>query len=409
MQKQRISMAVWAIFGSLVLGAPSGASAGDPDGFLYGRIRTTSGDVYEGQLRWGNEEAFWDDLFQSAKVDLPALDHVPRKERRTRRGQLEMFGFKMDWDDDGAISRQFAVRFGDMVRLEVTGEESATIVAKNGSEIEVEGYANDVGAEITVWDATLGKVDVRWNRIDTVEFLPTPASLRPEGRRLYGRVESDAGEFVGWIQWDKQECLTTDILDGSSRDGDLEIEMGRIRSIERRARHSLVLLEDGRSLDLDGTNDVDDSNRGILVEDERYGRIEVPWEAFESVAFETGVGSGRGYSTYGGSRALEATVRTADGKDLRGRIHFDLDESEGWELLNGSVSGVEFNVPFERIARVEPRGRTSARVQLRSGEEIRLFEGQDVSEANDGIVVLSNDEDGTYVRWEDVDRVEFHW
>ena len=393
------------------LGVAGVVEAKDTEGYLYGRILATSGDSYEGLLRWGGEEAFWDDLFQSAKEELPALDHVPKRARKGHKGHFEVFGFKMEWDGDGALSRQFATRFGDIEKIEVTGDEDATVYMKSGSRYDVSGYANDVGNVVTVWDESLGKVDLRWRRIDTIEFLPTPSSVRPEGYRLRGRVETDAGEFSGFIQWDSQECLSTDILDGNSRDGEIDIEMGRIRSIEKRGNHSRVELEDGRTLELDGSNDVDSSIRGILVEDERYGRVEVRWSAFNKVVFEDEGGSGRGYGTYRGSGPLEATVFEAGGRELRGPIYFDLDESEGWEFLNGEFTDVEFNIPFETVAEIEPRGGNSSRVRLLSGENIRLSEGQDVSDRNDGVLVFVGGPKGDpeYVPWEDVERIEFHW
>src|ERR1044071_1360192 len=36
------------------------------EGFMYGKV-TTRSNTYEGQLRWGNEEAFWTDYFNAAK------------------------------------------------------------------------------------------------------------------------------------------------------------------------------------------------------------------------------------------------------------------------------------------------------------------------------------------------------
>ena len=42
--------------------------AADNSGYLYGTIETTS-NSYTGFLRWGTEEAFWDDHFNSSIVD----------------------------------------------------------------------------------------------------------------------------------------------------------------------------------------------------------------------------------------------------------------------------------------------------------------------------------------------------
>ena len=53
------------------------AASGPHQGFLYGTVETRSGASYTGLLRWGREEAFWDDLFNATKPDEPAtIDRV---------------------------------------------------------------------------------------------------------------------------------------------------------------------------------------------------------------------------------------------------------------------------------------------------------------------------------------------
>ncbi len=410
-RKMSARMAGSWIAGLSILTIAGGAAAHEYDGFIYGKVTMRSGDHYEGRLRWGKEEAFWDDLFHSSKVELPAYDELPRGRslRKDRGGRIELFGgIDIKWKDSGGGTRIFASRFGDIETIEVTGDEDAVVHMKNGDDIEVSGYANDVGNSITVWDSSLGKVDLKWRRIDTIEFMQTPSSIDVDGYRLWGVVDTDAGEFRGWIQWDSEECLSTDILDGESQDGELDIPMGRIRSIEKHRGGSQVELKDGRTLYLDGTQDVDDSIRGIMVEDERYGRVEVRWDAFDRVVFEEKKSSGRAYNTYNGGGRLDATVTDLDGEELRGHIYFDLDESGGFEFLNGSSVDVEYNIPFQMVSVIEPRGSRSARVQLVSGERVRLGDGQDVSDKNDG-VLLMRDGEPAYLAWEDLEKIEFHW
>ena len=104
-------------------------------------------------------------------------------------------------------------------------------------------------------------------------------------------VETEIGDFEGYVMWDKEECLSTDLLDGESEDGDLSIEMGRIASIEPRGRSSsIVILDDGRKLRLRGSNDVDDDNRGIMIEDERYGKITVVLGLLRSAGIQARAG-----------------------------------------------------------------------------------------------------------------------
>jgi hypothetical protein len=404
--------------GVLWVAAPADA-AQTTDGYLYGTITTRSGNTYSGLMRWGKEEAFWDDLFHSSKEELPYLDYADEGrdddddedvEEDEDRPWWQIFGRKVRIITDGQ-SRVFIARFGDIASIEVTGNDDAELTMKSGTVVAVSGYANDVGGAVHIRDAMVGDIEVPWKKIDTIVFKATPRDVKPDGYRLRGKMVTDAGDFEGYIQWDKEECLSSDKLDGDSEDGRMSIEMGRIRSIARRTRSSATVeLKDGRSLVLDGTNDVDSSNRGILVEDPRYGRVEVPWEAFESLEFSDAADSGPGYDQYRGAGQLKGTVTDEEGRTHSGRIVFDLDESEGWEMLNGSSFDIEYVIPFQLVASIEPSGRSASRVKLRSGEDLRLEDSQDVASRNDGLLVLAlegGDKGATYIEWDDVKRIEF--
>jgi hypothetical protein len=386
------------------------AASGDGDGFLYGRVVTRSGNTYTGLLRWGTQELFWDDLFNSTKQELPYDRYAPGDRRREapRIGLLERI-VRLIFDDDFETSRQFWVRFGDIDRIHVGGRRETEVVMKGGARFQVSGGGNDVGDEIRVRDAALGEVELEWDGIETIQFLPTPAGLELPGRRLYGRVETRAGTFQGFIQWDAEECISVDKLDGESVDGDLSIEMGNLRSIARNSRHSSrVVLADGRTLDLDGTNDVDSSIRGIYVEDPRYGRVEIPWDLFERLDFQPAPGSGSAYDSFQPGEPLAGTVTARGGERHQGRIVFDLDEAHGFEILQGELDGVELYVPFRRIASISPQGRRGSDVRLRNGEELYLEEVQDVSADNAGVLIFTREgAEPTYLAWDEVERIDF--
>lgn len=393
----------------LTCGLAAPAAAADAAGFLYGRITTRDGNTYEGRLRWDDEEAFWGDYFNSSKEDNPWVELAPRRERERRRRSIEVFGVEIGsiHERNGSSGgRQFVARFGDIARIEPLGGDDLRVTLKNGTTFELEGGSNDVGADIRVWDGSLGVVEVAWRRIRAIEFLPTPA-LGAVPQRLYGTVKTRAGEFTGFVQWDQEECLGPDELDGETRDGDMSIPMGNIRTIERRSsRSSRVVLRDGREVVLSDTNDVDDSNRGIYVEDPRFGRVLISWDAFERVDFSDG-GSGPAYSDYPPGRPIAGTVTTAAGEKLSGRIVWDLDESETTEMLDGESRDIDYSIPFSLVASVVPRG-DSSRVVLRSGVELVLEGSVDVGEDNAGLLVfVSGRERPSYVRWSDVERVDF--
>ncbi len=399
----------------LALGVGS-AAAVENQGFLYGHVTTDSGREYTGFLRWGTEEACWDDLFHSSKQDLPYLDEVDRERRDWRRRdrkrtEIRIFDKTIRLGDVYTVSdspsRVFIARFGDIERIEVTGSSDATVRMKSGSRFDVSGYSNDVAGTVRVDDTALGEIDLRWDRIETIEFLPAPLNADPGAHRLRGVVETDAGTFEGFIQWDKEECLSTDLLDGHSEDGKVSIPMGQIRSIERRGRSSsIVELKDGRSFRLGDSNDVDADNRGIMVEDERFGRLTIGWSEFERLTFADPGPSGRRYDDFPKGRPLQGTV-VSSGREYTGRIVFDLDESEDWEMLNGSAQGIEYDIPLRMVAVIRPGPRDRAEVVLRNGQTLRLEDAQDVSGNNDGVLIYAGSEKPTYLEWNEVEEIRF--
>ncbi len=314
-----------------------GAAASDTrpaspvDGFIYGTVETRGGESHTGVLRWDDEEAFWDDLFHSAKRELPYMEYAETAPEDDSTW-WERFGRTIG--REFGIERQvrvLAVRFGDLAAIRPTGADDAVVVLRDGTQVEVSGYANDVGTTVTVIDAKPGRIPVRWKEIAEVRFSATPPDAHPGSVRLRGAVTTTDREFAGFIQWDSQECLSTDRLDGDSGGERISVQMGGIRSIERRDRRSArVVLKNGEERVMSGTNDVDDDIRGIHVEDPRFGRVEVPWSEFVRVVFDDAAGSGRGYADYSAPRRLAGTVIRRDGDRLSGRLVFDLDEEWSW-------------------------------------------------------------------------------
>lgn len=376
-------------------------------GFMYGRVVTDSGSEYRGFLRWGTQEAFWDDLFNSVKRDLPAYDYLDREQAdRLREPGTRVRVLDREMRVQRPSSRQFVTRFGDIARVEVGRRGRAWIVMRNGSEHEVAGGSDDVSDAVHVEDPSFGEIDLRWDRIRSVDFAAAPRDAEPSARRLRGTVETLEGIFEGFIQWDMDECLTTDVLDGDTEDGDVSIRMGAIASIERLSRRgALVTLGDGREMRLEGSNDVNDQNRGVMIEDERFGRVTVAWRAFERVTFTEARGSGRGLSDYPPLGELAGTVIDVEGGRHAGRIVFDLDEAEGWEMLNGDVGDVSFDIPFARVAALERVRGGATRVVLTNGETLTLAGTHDVGPDNSGVLVFA-DRDPTYLPWRAVERIE---
>jgi hypothetical protein len=318
-------------------------------------------------------------------------------------------------------ARPLGTRFGDIAGIEARGR-NVRVTLKSGTVFDLDRFgANDLDGGVRVWDATRGIVDLDGGvegviatradrRIRTIELLPAAVLSAPPSR-LHGSVQTRQGDFTGFVQWDREKCVGTDELHGWTADGKTSLRFDTVRSIARRSRDSsLVTLSDGREVVLSDTREVGDGTRGIYVDDRRFGRVLISWDAFERVDFSA-VGSGPEYGSFPPGRPLTGSVTTQDGRRLAGRLVYDLDESETTETLDAPLEGVDYTIPFGLIAAIVPldaRGGHRARIVLHSARELQLERSGDLGERHGGVLVftdgLANPE---YVRWEEVARIDF--
>ncbi len=392
------------------------ANAQNAEGYIYGKVHTFR-QTYQGQIRWGKEEAFWNDYFNASKTRDSYYNSFVEKDDDddTNRGDLWDdidWSISSIWDNKGHVSHEFSTQFGNLASIRNKGRSRVDVELKNGMQLELSGRGyNDVGSTIIVYDEELGRVKLDWDRIDKVEFMPTPKNLRVQGGRpLYGTVETfRKGSYSGYVQWDHDERLGDDVLDGESRDGDMEIPFGNIRIIERERGGSYVTLKSGREFLLRGTNDVNESNDGIIVSVDGIGKIDIPWKVFEKVTFKDVESSGPSYESYAVPKGLSGTVITYDRDEFKGRILYDIDEAWEVETLEADDDEIEYKVAFANIEAIAPKNSEYCRVILKNGEELFLGERRDVSDDNDGILVFeSSGKDPVYIRWRDVAEVRFN-
>jgi hypothetical protein len=385
----------------------------DCQSFLHGRLTTDDGATYEGRLRWrGDKEAFWGDYFSGFKDKNPWVAHVPPEQLKKSR-PLKIFGIEIaHWESQNDLGRPFMARFGDIARIEANGRD-LWVTLKSGTVFHLDRFdANDFDDGMRVWDDRRGVVDFDEAQIRSIEFLNSgrPGTVSD---RLHGTVRTRHCEFTGFVQWDRKECVGSDELDGRTAAGEVSLRFNTIRAIARNSRDSArVTLLDGREILLSDTREVGRDNRGIYVDDPRYGRVLVSWDAFERVDFTPG-GSGPAYDDFPPGRPLMGNVTTRAGRHLTGRLVYDLDESETTETLDTPSRGVNYNIPFGMISSIvfadrEERGMQHAQVTLQSGEVLQLERTGDLGEANAGMLIFVNGRDlPEYVRWTDVEQVDF--
>lgn len=386
------------------------AMGGGQAGQLYGRVTMEDGDVYEGRLRFGgDEEALWGNYFNGYKDENPWVAYVPEEQLPRERVSWSLFGIEIGFGSRADLGRPFMARFGDIARIEARGRD-LWVTLRSGTVVHLDRYAADDYADgVRVWDRDRGVMDLGERQIRSIELLPA-AAAGSGSAPLQGRVRTRHGEFTGLVQWNREAGLVTDQLRGQGPDGEVALPFDAIRSIARRSGEgALVTLLDGRQVVLTATRQDARPNRGMYVDDPRYGRVLISWEAFERLDFSPG-GAGPTYHDFRPGRALTGTVVTRSGRRFSGRLVYDLDESESTATLDAPAKGVDYTIPFNLIASIEPRaeGAVDAKVTLHSGGELQLERTGDLAESNAGLLVFpKGSQDPEYVAWSEVAHVEF--
>ncbi|WP_282125169.1 hypothetical protein [Marinifilum flexuosum] len=403
----------FSLFFTILLSA-LGIKAQNYPCYLYGSITTVDGDVYEGPLRWNDEEVFLTDVFNSEKIENPYLKYVKEEKKRVveykRRKRTSWYRVEYgDGQPYSAFNRKFECRFGDINSISVTGRESVNLELKTGKFINLSGGSNDVGNQIWIMDRELGLLKIDWNRIDVVNFFsPEKQPIENFGEPIYGKITTTIGEFTGFIQWDHDERLLGDKLDGVSRDGDMDIPFTKISKIQKEENGSRITLMSGRNLLLKSSNDVSRNNRGIIVTIPNVGRIDFTWKHFLTLDLLPLPKTTKScFSEFNDSERLYGKVTNKEGETFEGVIVYDLDEAMDSEILNGFNNELEFSVPFRNVRKITPKAYNYCLVELKSGQNLFLGDQTDVSGKNAGILIFTGNDSYRVFDWEEIHEIEF--
>lgn len=382
-------------------------------GRIYGRVITTDDEIFEGWIRWDKQEAFWDDYLDGLRKEYI-------KTRLDKKIVLKVYGPFMVYRKKGDFRRnpRMSVQFGHVELIQKKSSNSAIITLKDGRKMMVGSYGSDIGngnRGIEIDDLNFGKISVRWREFKQAEFMKEPSEYRKkkgdkQTYRLYGEVETWAGDlFEGYIMWDKDEALSTDILDGKYRRREMKIPFGNIRSLERDSRTSVVVeLRNDKRFSMSGGNDVGKGNRGIWVKDPICGEVEINWEDFSSIKFQKNVTKFlKNYEDFDGGRPLYGEVYTKDNQRYKGYVCWDNDECFTTDVLDGKFEDYEINLEFSMIYSIQYRSRSSAIVETTDGKKMRLSGSNDVNSSNAGIYIMTKEGDETRIRWNDFEKSVF--
>lgn len=407
-------------FVSLIMIFAAGAVIAENDGRIYGKITTTDGDVLEGLIRWDKNEGNWVDILNGTK-DLSHKrsekysKHDSRNKNRNKETSIEIFGITIGKSNSSSwniyTSAQSGIRFGHIKSLEPIGDDRALLVLKSGDEVDLFGGSTDIGngiREIIIEDEAEGDVELLWDDIELIEFKPADNNNESMfGERLFGTLTTRRGdEFTGYVCWDVDELFSTDILDGDEEGRSRKIKFGKIKSIERYSSNGATIeLTSGDKVLLKNSNDIDDSNRGIIISDPGFGQIVVRWDDFEKINFSTAPHQVK-YGDFDGGYHLVGTVYSEDGESYTGRIRWDDDEEYSWEILDGDYHDIEFDIEFGLIKKIEKKSQRTSIITTLDGRTFKLRGSNDVDVDNKGIFIETTD-DEVELDWDEFSYVEF--
>jgi hypothetical protein len=401
-------------FGVLLAVVLLGAPASAEEGQLYGKIFTVDDEEFEGFIRWDKNEAFWVDILNGTK-ELDRKKHK-RYRDRDRAKRVKLFGLTIYSEDDDYYGwdwvneAESGLRMGHIKSLIPIGDNEVLLELKSGEEVELSGGSGDIGddnREILIDDRNEGIIELYWDEIDRIDFMPAPEGKSSFGKRLYGTLMTRRGdEFTGFVCWDMDEVFEGDILDGREGRRNRKIEFGKIAAIERRSSSAAtVTMKNGKKMKLDDTNDVNSGNRGIVISDPNLGCVKVDWDEFDILEL-TEPPADYGYDNFDGGTRLHGTVFTEDGEKFTGEIKWDDDEEYTWEILDGDLRDIAFDIEFGMVKSIEKLSSRSSLVTLKDGRSFKLRGSNDVDSDNKGIFINTGD-DEIVVDWEDFELIEF--
>lgn len=412
-------LAVSWLLSALLLPAVAALAAPVPApgaGLIHAELTLTDATTATGFLRWKDEDAFWDDTFSARQRELPWFEHADqealKREERDRefssRGLIGRLAYALhNKDQDVHFSRAFVSRYGDLaaLRMDPDGDQPVMAVIRDGREVPIGNPSRDIDADLVLYADGAEPRELDWDEVRTIRFGAAPAGAVPYAQRLTGTVTFRGGEFTGALQWDMSECTSLDMIDSDQED----VPVGRLRRLARnRQGGTEVTLDDGRVIQMSGSNDVGKGHRGVAVLVPGLGRVVVPWDRFLSADVRTVPPTAPGYDAFTAPTPLQGTVTTADGRALRGRIVYDLDEAWTTDLLHGELDDCGYQIPFELVASIAPAGPEKIDVVLRDGRRLALSDDQDTGKGHGGLLVFAPGSDKPeYVSWSRTRQVDF--
>ncbi len=163
-----------------------------------------------------------------------------------------------------------------------------------------------------------------------------------------------------------------------------------------------------REIELLGTNDVNENNKGVIMNLPNIGRADFNWKHFVSLEIiDEDMPENFCDTSFPVSERLYGKVFTKSGEQFEGLIVYDMDEAMDSELLNGLNDDIKFAIPFRNIESIKPMSNNHASVVLKSGEKLFLGDKTDVSYKNLGIIIFISAEKFKIITWDELEKIVF--
>jgi len=382
-------------------------------GIMYGTISLKNGATYKGQIRWEDEEACWDHMFDAPKHIHPTQNLLSKTEaeRVNRRQETFKLDFMQLWEDKSPQqSFSFRCQFGDIISLSATSvKDVMELTLRDGSTLSlIADKAGDLDEDILIYDQGVGQVDLDIEDIQSIRFMPAPVGFDcPMGYPMYGRLLTTNGLFEGYITWDSEECLSNDLISGDQKGVSVDIAFKDISTITAQHDGAQISLKSGRTIFLNDHDDVSRGNNGITVHSLDFGTLTIRWKNFISVELIDPPQPPKAYSSFAYPKLLKGTVTTHRGSTYQGQIIYDLDEIYNIEYLNGENNDFKYYIPFQKIDKVVPQNDKYAIVYLVDDTRYVLGDNADVTSENHGLVLKMENDQAVYINWEEIKEIDF--
>ncbi|MEM1134865.1 MAG: hypothetical protein AAGI07_03425 [Bacteroidota bacterium] len=382
--------------------------------FLYGEVWLKNGEKVKGQIRWGNEELMWDDMFFGTKEGAPfgINEQVKKQIDKSKNSVFDHFnlGFMQLWENRGQNTRYtFKCQFGDIDKIQAISDTKARIIFKNGQRIAIsKSSENDIGSAINVFSFAGVRQRINWRQIDKIQFLPFPEGRYSQlGTPIYGKVETTNGTYEGFIAWNLQKRVSTDKLKGLQKEEKVNVAFGRIKKIEVEGDGALVTMKTGEKIFLNDHRDVSRRSKGILVKQKNFGHVLIHWEELIAAEFLKAPEHPMYYRDFFITHYIQGTVTDKKGNTFLGRVVYDLDEYLTLEVLDGSHNNMEYFIPFKHIGSIKKQNFNYVKVCLKNGEELLLSGHADVTSENQGVIIDTYNRKNIYVSWRNIRVLNF--